>query len=286
MVKTIIKFCLPYGCFYLLQKYRLKKSIAADLAGVVVRDRENALIERDNKISSTPPKSYDEIANYFIDTYNIPAQEVIDGSIPKENCDTIIAQCIRLKKPTLHLLNIGNYLGVALLYIINELKNKEISCLVTIIDPNIPHRGVTDLQTKFFDASQRFGLLKDILLIPGYSLNKSLSNDGVEFNSYNPIQNFDREVAPENVLLSLTKRQFGTFDIAILDGNHNSTYLKNEISQVDKMLNKGGLIVFDDVNDFWSPIKTTVKNFTENYQKTYDQVVYDGRILIAQKKSN
>jgi predicted O-methyltransferase YrrM len=115
----------------------------------------------------------------------------------------------------------------------------------------------------------------------GYSLGKSLSNDGVVFDDYDPASAWSVESAPENVLLTL-RRLGNHFDVAFIDGNHDPDYLRAEIAHITEMLVPGGLLVLDDVDPAWEQIRAV---FDEVAMSDWplEAVCADGRIGILRR---
>lgn len=55
----------------------------------------------------------------------------------------------------------------------------------------------------------------------------------------------------ENSLTALPKLSDRTFDIVLLDGDHNYHTVSQELVMLEKMVNPGGAIIVDDYNGRW-----------------------------------
>ena len=118
------------------------------------------------------------------------------------------------------------------------------------------------------------------MVIAGYSGRKSISNDGIIYNNYDPQKEFANECACEDTLINLKALCSQPFDLIMMDGNHEGTYLANEIQTVLPLLKPGGFLVLDDVDaTYWSEIADVFAKI-----KTFglQPVGADGRVGVAQ----
>jgi hypothetical protein len=75
-----------------------------------------------------------------------------------------------------------------------------------------------------------------------------VSNDGVEFNGYDPFASHASEQACENAIANLSILWSRRFDFAVMDGNHDASYLRQETDAARDILSKGGILILDDVD--------------------------------------
>ena len=100
--------------------------------------------------------------------------------------------------------------------------------VVVSIDPNLPHRSIERPQDHVIAVLNHFGLQKNAMISVSYSGEKSVSNDGVEFNGYDPFASHASEQACKNALANLGILWPRRFDFAVMDGNHDASYLSKE----------------------------------------------------------
>src|SRR5262249_53188489 len=139
----------------------------------------------------------------------------------------------------LHALHVGNFVGLSLASLTGALVERDPRSTVVSIDPNIPHDGIRNRQSHTLALLSRFGLQSNSVLICGYTLEKVLGSDAVSLPDYDPLSAFAGEVACENVLASLT-RLGAHFSVVVMDGHHDASYLRRELSLVSEMLEEGG----------------------------------------------
>ncbi|MDB5290899.1 MAG: hypothetical protein JWL69_2140 [Phycisphaerales bacterium] len=178
-------------------------------------------------------------------------------------------------------LHVGNFVGVSLAYVTAAVVGANASSVVFSIDPNIPHRGIHNPADKVLRLLGHFGLQKNSVVLTGYSLEKSISNDGKAYTSdYDPATNFATEVSCEDQITWLGRIAPQRFDFAMMDGNHEGSYLRREIKALDDLLAPGGMLILDDLN--WSEVSEV---FMSAIGGGYRQVAGDGRVGILQKPS-
>jgi predicted O-methyltransferase YrrM len=199
-----------------------------------------------------------------------------EGSMPLPSLELVRQQVDRLASgQPLLALHIGNFLGVSLGYLAHALRQVHPQSKVISIDPNISHRGIERPGDITIALLTEFGIEDSVAILQGYSLEKNISNDGVLFDGYDPLQNWARELACTNQLALLICACPARFDICLMDGNHEAGYLSRELSQVQGLLRKGGILVLDDVSDDWPEIQQAFVGIsTEHFTK----ITSDGRI--------
>ena len=183
-------------------------------------------------------------------------------------------------------LHIGNFLGVSLSHFVNYVRQRNEKSVVVSIDPNLVHRGIDNPQKHVIALLNHFGLQRNAVICVGYSGNKSLSNDGVAFigetgAEYDPFLAFDREQSCENAMTNLCAISQGRFEFAVLDGNHERSYLQRETATVRRLLKPEGVIILDDVSDSWADIKA---EFDDLQSKGWCAVAADGRVGVLQNR--
>jgi hypothetical protein len=201
------------------------------------------------------------------------------GSVPEPSLARAVEAFARELPPRPRILHVGNFLGVSLSYLLHWATAR--AGAIVSVDPDIPHRGVQRPQRAVCDLLTHFGLTEGHLLICGYSLDKTLSNDSVVFEGYDPAAQWGREAAPENVLPGLVASG-QSFDAAFMDGNHDPAYLRREVAEVTRLLNPGSLLVLDDVDEAWQQIRQVFDEVAGD-DWPYEPVLADGRIGILRR---
>jgi hypothetical protein len=229
--------------------------------------------------SSSLELNYDSILA-FLGELGIPAAHLAEGSVPRASLETIAA-CFREhlggSRPLIGL-HIGNFVGVSLAYLTNAAKQIHPDSIVVSVDPNIPHRGVHNPQSYVVQLLSRFQLQANSIILAGYSQKKSVSNDGVVFEGYDPVAHFSKELGCENVLANLSVITGSKFDFVFLDGNHEGAYLRREIDACTKLLRPGALLVLDDVDEHWSEIRDVFRSLNK---ANFTEILADRRVGIA-----
>jgi Methyltransferase domain len=277
------KYLLPHWLFVLESKRRFKKSRKNWLAISKLEDDQRFNDERTKRNQKEiHPFDYQDVIQFLLNK-GIPRLNVIEGSIPENSLLQIANYCQeRFSGKKVFGIHVGNFLGVSLANITHACKEIHEESIVVAIDPNIPHRGVQRPNEVCSEVLSRYGLEDYVLFVQGYSLQKSFSNDGVNYDEvYDPKTKFAEEVAASNQLRHLSRLSPGIYDFILFDGNHNSNYLLNEIKLAKSLLKNGGLIILDDVDQNWPTIKDIYEN---NEDVGLTQVFTDGRIGILEKK--
>jgi hypothetical protein len=120
------------------------------------------------------------------------------------------------------------------------------------------------------------------MIIAGYSGKKSISNDGVVFENYDPQKEFSKEFACEESMRNLSTLCPRSFDLIMMDGNHEASYLTNEIQGALPLLKAGGFVILDDVDKVWIEIEEVFLNITAFGLQV---IGADGRVGIARLSS-
>ena len=284
-LKSIALFIAPHG---LVKKYiKLKSGQKTDYRLLDQRKAEEIANELDTKSTKqqSKPLDYNYVVDYFVDTFHIDKSHILSGSIGPKNCDRMVYTILEhFDKSRIIGLNIGNFLGVAFSYILSRVVHNNNESTLISVDPNIPHRGIENLEDKFIASLGAFNLEDNSLIINGYSLNKNLSNDGVTFNHYDPEKFYNQENGCTGVLQKLVYLGVEKLNFILLDGNHHSEYLQQEMKICSQLLQSGGILFLDDIDENWKLLKTSALNFLKENESVFSELYYDGRILALKKK--
>jgi hypothetical protein len=248
----------PWGIEWLLWRGSINK----------VRRRINAGLVQD-----TPPrKTRVEEAIRFLVGRGLPEAEVRGGSMPEASLD-YLAEKVLDRLPSdrpLRVLHVGHFVGVSLCYISWWVREHHPESLVVSIDPNIPHRGIDDPQSHALALLDHFQLLSRNLIITGYTLERS--EKSVTETDY------QAGLASENVLAKL-HRAGASFELVLIDGNHEESYLAREIAAVRRLLADDGIAVFDDVKD-WPGVAEVFRHTAQD--DSFVELGQNGRVGILQ----
>ena len=248
-------------------------------------EKEAIEVEKQTDSTKPTPLEYNEIVSFFIKSYGIDKSHILGGSIEEKHCHRIVyAIQKQFNNKRIIGLNVGNFLGVAFSFILSRIVQNNDETTMVSVDPNIPHRGIVDLEDKFVACLDAFNLHRNSMVINGYSLNKNVSNDGVTFDNYNPNTSFDNEKGCTGVLQKLSKIGHKNFHFILLDGNHHSDYLTQEMELCSQLLDTGGLLFLDDINENWKLLRQSAFAFIEKDSSEFEELYYDGRILALKKK--
>ncbi len=227
------------------------------------------------------PYSYEAAIEFIVDQGWVTDFHARDGSVPVASMERIATALDRFAPPSPRLLHVGNFVGISLSYLLDW--GRDNGATVFSVDPDIPHRGVDHPQFVVNNLLAHFGLTERHLLICGFSLEKNFSNDSVVFEGYDPATAWAQEAAPEHVLARLVDAGL-TFDAAFIDGNHDSTYLRRELTQLTALLAPGGLLVLDDVNEWWEGVRAVFDEAIGGDDWPFEKVDADGRIGILRRR--
>lgn len=244
------------------------------------RDRiARTAVERQGEHAMGVP-DYEEMLSFLMGR-GIPEEHLRDGSIPPSSLEFIVSEIVDLLPPVpahgYHGLHVGNFVGISLASVTGALAAMHPSSVMVSIDPNLTHRGIEHPQDHVLALLKRFNLQNNSLVIGGYSQSKSISNDGVTFDGYDPATAFAGEAACENCLASLT-RLGGKFHLALVDGNHEGDYVSRELRALAPLLAEGAVLVMDDVNQAWDEIASIFASLDEY---GFEAKSSDGRVGLA-----
>lgn len=256
-VKKSIMWMLPFGIVQIIshkvirpyQQRELKKRIQSLLAEWESKEPryslQNALdISREDLIA-------------LLGSYGLDVDQIGSGSIAEQDLEAIFKFIQDNCSLPLVGIHVGNFVGVSLAYLASRLKKVDRRNVIISIDPNLTHRGISNTETWVTKLLRTLNLDDMVIRITGYSLNKSISNDGNKYNTdYDPFQHFWKEDAPEWQLKNLLKILKDRVNFVMLDGNHDPDYLREEIMISYELLSENGIIFLDDINDeHWAALK-------------------------------
>lgn len=178
-------------------------------------------------------------------------------------------------------LHIGNFVGISLAYFVHAACRADRRSVVVAIDPNVPHRGITNPMAKAVGLLNHFGLQRNVVCVTGYSLGKCVSNDGFVFAGYDPVERFDVEQSFEHVLQCLNCMTPARFDYCVTDGNHDADYVRRELDEVYGLLRPGGAVVLDDVSWQWPELMEVYEAVDSCL---YKRIAVSGRVGVLQKQ--
>jgi hypothetical protein len=188
----------------------------------------------------------------------VDREQCVSGSIPEASLEFATSFFSEhLSPPPWVGLHVGNFVGISLAYLVNAVRDAHPESVILSIDPDIPHRGVNHPSRVVISLLNSFGLQDASLLLTGYSLEKNVSNDGSDYDTdYDPLEHYEAEISLHNQLPLLKTVARGAFHFAVVDSNHDASYLNREIDAIRSLLVPGGLVILDDVSSWWSEIRS------------------------------
>jgi hypothetical protein len=236
------------------------------------------------------PYSYNAAVEFHC-ARGLPRSHVVGGSMPESTlayCSKTLDDLIPTKvdRPLIGL-HVGNFLGVSLSHFVNYVRQRNEKSVVVSVDPNLIHRGIEHPQKHVIAILNHFGLQGNAVICVGYSTGKSLSNDGTAFIGengveYDPYAGFESEQSCEGALSNLCTISEGRFDFAVVDGNHEGSYLRRETAVVRRLLKREGILILDDVSDAWTEIKA---EYDDLQSGGWRAIAADGRVGVLQNGS-
>ena len=178
----------------------------------------------------------------------LPEHHVRSGSMPEPSlrqCGEAIAEHFDRAEP-LTILHVGNFVGVSLSWFADYTRDWNGKSRVVGVDPNVTHRGIERPQDHVVSLLTTFGFETAVMLVAGYTLHKNAG----DLDRGDPRGSFARDQSCECALPMLADLAPGSFDVAVMDGNHESDYLRAELVAIRRLLRSGGLLVLDDVFDW------------------------------------
>jgi hypothetical protein len=276
--RAIVRAILPTGIVDVLRQRKEQAQLAIDNAKAEEFKRSVRMLDRPTTISYSWADAQSFLSGLGCDRHQVTAGSISDSSL---NYSTNILEKHIRAKPA-NGLHVGNFVGISLCHYTNFLHKLDKRSVMVSIDPNLTHRGIKRPMEKVISCLARYGLNGNSIVLTGYSLEKSVSNDGVSITQgYDPESEYEHELGCENQISLLACLAEGKFDFAVIDGNHEADYLSREIASIARLLKIGGILVLDDVN--WD---TLGKVYALLDSSLFERIGSDGRVGLAKKLSN
>lgn len=269
-MKQLLKWILPHGVVRMLQT-RQERGY----------QRSRELIGHSPAVQ--PDFSYEDIVR-FLRQRGLEETQIREGSIPSDSLRYITSFLPDLAAPhqSIRGLHIGNFLGVSLASVTSAAANIHPDAVVVAIDPNLEHRGISHPQDHVCALLTHGGIAANAILCCGFSDEKNVANDGRNYlENYRLMTSEEiaaalrQQHAPDSVILQLQRLNAGPFDFALIDGNHESTYVRQELQRLHPLMKPGGLIFMDDASEGWPMLKQV---FETSDSDRYQCLESDGRI--------
>ncbi len=223
--------------------------------------------------------SYEEAIQFVVGMHVTTEGHIRTASIPQEALEYVTTYLKKFPKDKpLIALHVGNFVGVSLTWMASELRQIHPESVVVSIDPNISHRDVRYPLEVVIKIANHFSLQNNIMYIVGYSLEKNNSDSGCEERNSLVYPGFEKTLKNLN-LFSGEK-----YDLALIDGNHEGAYLKREVESIYGLLKSSGLLVLDDIDDYWENRAQLKSVYEHADQSKFTKLGADGRVGILMKK--
>jgi hypothetical protein len=255
-----VELATPWGIRLRRLDRRAERSREAYEAGVTV-------------VAPSVEARYDEMVR-FLRERGLDEEEVRWGSIPHSALAYIaerVPEYLPVDRP-IRALHIGNFVGVSLCFVSLLIRDKHPQSVVVSIDPNITHRRVENPQAHALALLHHYNLLEHSVIIPGYTLEWAIGDAASEAG-----------LACEMVLSSLNRLGVRAFDLVLIDGNHDGSYLSRELELLRGLITEGSIVVFDDVGGDWPRVAEVFTRALETDQ--FESVGTDGRVGIVKVAS-
>lgn len=283
-LRTLAGWVIPYrlGVMIRLREHRRMLSTmkkAAEAANAGVSPQEQAM-------SGAGGRSYtrEDVMDY-LGSQGFDLQQVSEGSVPDQSlkfCCNAIED--RLPSRPLRGLHIGNFVGLSLCHFTDFVRQLDERGTIVSIDPNLPHRGIHQPMDIVIRCLVRYGLQGNSLILTGYSLEKTFSNDGRTTIVYDARAEFSKEYSCENQLPLLATYMPASFDFAFIDGNHDDEYLSREIEVIDRLLKPQGMLILDDID--WDEVGGHIGEVYRSIDRErFEQLGGDGRVGLLRKRA-
>ncbi len=242
-------------------------SIVAMIVDILRRpDRrvaEALALEHEHESRRTKQNFEYELAVSHLVGRGLAEASVRAGSIPESSLQRCHEAFESRLEPgrALTILHVGNFVGISLSWFADFARSWSPQSRVVAIDPNVNHRGIARPQEHVINLLSTFGLEDRVLLLTGYTMRKNLSDMPLEDTA----GQFARDESCLDALVHLAALAPGTIDIAVIDGNHQATYLRGELAEVRRLLAPGGLLVLDDVFD-WRVLAPVAQELNDSPQ--------------------
>lgn len=236
---------------------------------------KRALRRNETRLIVRPPRSSGTVeqAIRFLLDRGLDEHQVRAGSMPGASLDfvsSVVVDRLPADRPV-RALHVGNFVGVSLCYFSLLVRERHPKSVVVSIDPNVPHRGIENPEFHVRSLLAHFGLLDSNLIIRGYTLARPMGVD-------------DGGVGPgcENVLASLERSCGVSFDIVLVDGHHEESYVEREFAALRGLVAVDGIVVFDDVRD-WKGVASVFRRALQ--KESIVELGRDERVGILQVRT-
>lgn len=273
-IRRIASWFAPHGLVALLRRRAAKTS---RLEAAAVRERAKAAYLRASRNSEGVTVASHDDAVLFHVARGLEERDVREASISTESISFITQALHDLPAPTTGI-HVGNFVGISLAMIAASESERHADHLLVGIDPNVPHRGIANPQQHVCALIDATNVASNVLLLCGYSVQPNPSNDEWTFSAYDPEAAWVDEHAPNGVLTNLAR--FGTFDFAVLDGNHFGPYLQAEIAILEGLIRPDGLVFIDDCAEWFPDIQRTF----EMPWREWERADWNGRVGVLRRK--
>jgi hypothetical protein len=283
-VPRLIKSALPHGI--VLRHARWKTDV----------EQRRVLAERKRRLGAAQdlslardyaPFSYEAAVTFLVER-GCDEEQVREGSMPEESllrCGELMAEL--LPGDPLNLLHIGNFVGVSLATLSDLVERTHPGSIIWSIDPGVPHRGIARPQEHAMALLEHFGLQRSNAAMLGYTLEKNVGNDASpELADWEQlVRDFHEGAACEDVLPSLRALAQSRFDVGVIDGNHDASYLRRELAELRELLRPGGLLVLDDVSArSFRELRELFEEVVSDPVEPFELVEEDGRVAVLAKQ--
>ncbi len=283
----IIKYFLPYGLVVLRRKLINKSNPnGSQLEQIKRRNYRKEIKQKEQKLETLA--RFDNAC--IEDVYNnsikhllnrgLEENHVVEGSVPLSSLIEIDRLLVNISDKKFGLgLHIGNFLGLSLNCISYSMrKSYNSNYLMLSIDPDITHRNIQHPSKYCNELLYLNGLENASIVINGYSGEKNISNDGVEFDSnYNPFEYFNQEFASTDVIKNLCQILGKKVNLVFIDGHHDSTYVRKELLSIEPLLDVDALLIMDDVDSIaWEELNNLFIEISQSNK--YEKVIHNNRI--------
>jgi predicted O-methyltransferase YrrM len=188
------------------------------------------------------------------------------GSIPRVTMAFAGEVVGRHSRPgPLRVLHVGNFLGLSLAALSDIAVRHDAQSVIVSVDPNLTHLEVEDPQAHVLALLAEFGLQRNNLVICGYSLEGSGDGD-----------------ASEHTLNSL-ERLGQRFDLVLVDGNHDTAYLRRELEVIVRLLDDGALLMLDDVSHAYPEVRALFDALVDDEAWPLEKLGRDERLGVLRK---
>ena len=272
-MKQLVKYILPHGNVRLVQT-RQERGY----------QRGRAAIQ--GKSASVPPIAHTALIDFVV-SRGVDRTQATEGAMPEASLAFLASILSEYSDSSRGLrgLHIGNFLGISLTYLADVARKIHAESLVVSVDPNLEHRGIQHPQDHVCAMLDHFGLSDNVMICCGFSHEKNVSNDGRNYlenrllKSSEVEQRIAQEHAPHSVIEHLKQLQVAAFDFALIDGNHESAYVENELEKIHPLMSKGGFVFMDDVSEGWPMLKQVFENCSQSLYRSFEA---DGRVGVLE----